>query len=265
MEPNHDFEERGFTRFVVEGQRGTYILLEVLREENQAVCEGLPAPVFVVTAHGPLSHVPNSLGHSGMAKTSRLIGAFVHREEAKEAAERAMEGLVVVGDAETLVCTGDECWRAFLGFVVRNGLVKGDVGKVRDEVDEWDGKEGRLEKGLRARDAGMSETEVRKRVIGLRGFSEEGEEQGEMVMLEEEDGGEEELLGEGEGSGEDNTVVDGEHGDNRDVGAEDVSGTGHAEVMNGGSHEDDDENEGDESMIDQYGVLNGLNLDGALS
>lgn len=94
MEPNHEFEERGFTRFVVEGQRGTYILLEVLREENQAVCEGLPAPIFVVTAHGPLSHVPNSLGHSGMAKTSRLIGAFVHREEAKEAAERAMEGLV---------------------------------------------------------------------------------------------------------------------------------------------------------------------------
>lgn len=93
--PNREFHERGFTKFVVEGQRGTYILLEILREEGKEdVHDTLPASVFVVTAHGPLSLVPNSLGHTGMSKTSRLIGTYVHREEAKRAAEEAMEAMV---------------------------------------------------------------------------------------------------------------------------------------------------------------------------
>ncbi|KAJ4332714.1 hypothetical protein N0V95_009602, partial [Ascochyta clinopodiicola] len=43
--PDPAFEEDGFRTFVIEGQRATYTVLHVLREENAAVREALPAPV----------------------------------------------------------------------------------------------------------------------------------------------------------------------------------------------------------------------------
>jgi hypothetical protein len=92
-EPNHDFAERGFGTFVVDGQRGVYTVLKVLREENAAVLDELPSPVYTVTAHGPLTHDNN-----GHVKTTRLVRSFVDRKEAKQAAEAEMR--VMVEDEE---------------------------------------------------------------------------------------------------------------------------------------------------------------------
>jgi hypothetical protein len=88
-EPNHDFNERGFGTFVVEGQRGVYTVLKILREVNRAVFEELPSPVYTVTVHGPLTH-----DNQGYVKTTRLVGSFTDRKEAKAVAEKEMRELV---------------------------------------------------------------------------------------------------------------------------------------------------------------------------
>jgi hypothetical protein len=88
-EPNHDFNERGFGTFIVDGQRGVYTVLKILREVNEAVFEELPSPVYTVTVHGPLTH-----DNKGYVKTTRLVGSFADRKEAKVAAEKEMRELV---------------------------------------------------------------------------------------------------------------------------------------------------------------------------
>lgn len=84
-EPNWDFEERGFTTFVVKGQRGTYTVLRILREENPDVFANLPCPVYTITTHGPL----NSEG-KGYADRTKLVGSWVERKDAREVAEKCM-------------------------------------------------------------------------------------------------------------------------------------------------------------------------------
>ncbi|KAF3042941.1 hypothetical protein E8E12_007927 [Didymella heteroderae] len=81
---NPRFKKEGFTTFVVEGQRGTYTVLEILREENAKVREVLPAPVYTVTRHGPLVHTYSGVGGKtklesakGVAATSMLVGSYV--------------------------------------------------------------------------------------------------------------------------------------------------------------------------------------------
>lgn len=89
--PNEEFPERGFNTFVVEGQRGTFTILKVEREIRPDVYECLPSPVFVLTASGPLGH--NALRADdarGYARTTRLIGSFVERRDAKKRAEEVM-------------------------------------------------------------------------------------------------------------------------------------------------------------------------------
>lgn len=88
-EPNLEFAERGFSTFVVDGQRGVYTVLKILREENEAVKEELPSPVYTITTHGPLSHKGE-----GYVATTKLVGSYVERAEAKGAAEKAMRDLV---------------------------------------------------------------------------------------------------------------------------------------------------------------------------
>ncbi|KAH6642076.1 hypothetical protein C7974DRAFT_420416 [Boeremia exigua] len=95
---NPDFATQGFTTFVIEGQRDTYTVLEVLREANARVREVLPAPVYTVTRHGPLIHTFSGIGAKmklgvakGVAATSTLVGSFVDRKDAKAAAGAAMD------------------------------------------------------------------------------------------------------------------------------------------------------------------------------
>ncbi|KAF2632910.1 hypothetical protein BU25DRAFT_470947 [Macroventuria anomochaeta] len=101
QEKNTDFEKEGFTTFVVDGQRGTYTVLEILREQNPKVRETLPAPVYTVTRHGPLIHTFSGVGvktkvdvAKGVAATSTLVGSFVERKDAKTAAKVTMDMLV---------------------------------------------------------------------------------------------------------------------------------------------------------------------------
>ncbi|KAJ8117570.1 hypothetical protein OPT61_g1259 [Boeremia exigua] len=95
---NTAFEKQGFTTLIIEGQRGTYTVLEVLREENAKVKEVLPAPVYTVTRHGPLVHTFIGVGTKsklgvakGVAATSTLVGSFVDRKDAESAAKATMD------------------------------------------------------------------------------------------------------------------------------------------------------------------------------
>jgi hypothetical protein len=88
-EPNYEFASRGFGTFVVEGQKGVYTVLRVVREVNRSVYEELPSPVYVVTSHGPLTHA-----NKGYVNMTQLVGAYVDLEEAREGADQAMRELV---------------------------------------------------------------------------------------------------------------------------------------------------------------------------
>ncbi|KAF2825854.1 hypothetical protein CC86DRAFT_247202, partial [Ophiobolus disseminans] len=96
-EANAEFAERGFGTFVVEGQRGVYTVLKVLRQVSKRVWDALPSPVYTVTSHGPLT--PSASKHSaqgnfGYAKGTRLVGSFVERKAARKKAQEVMEELV---------------------------------------------------------------------------------------------------------------------------------------------------------------------------
>jgi hypothetical protein len=100
VEENVDFQERGFQTFVIEGQRGIYTVLKILREENMDAFYELPSPVYTVTSHGPLVHAITSAGGTsfntgakGYAATSKLVGTRVDRKDAKKAAHKAMREL----------------------------------------------------------------------------------------------------------------------------------------------------------------------------
>ncbi|KAF1921353.1 hypothetical protein BDU57DRAFT_46989 [Ampelomyces quisqualis] len=84
-EANHDFEARGFTTFIVKGQRGTYTVLQILREDNADVFANLPCPVYTITTHGPLS--AEGKGYVG---ATELVGSWVERKDARDVAERCM-------------------------------------------------------------------------------------------------------------------------------------------------------------------------------
>ncbi|KAJ4372690.1 hypothetical protein N0V86_008054 [Didymella sp. IMI 355093] len=98
LHPKPAFSSTGFTTFVIDGQRGTYTVLEILREENSKVRELFPAPVYTVTRHGPLVHTYTGVGMKtkldiakGVAATSTLVGSYVDRKDAQLAARMTMD------------------------------------------------------------------------------------------------------------------------------------------------------------------------------
>ncbi|RMZ91827.1 hypothetical protein DV736_g928, partial [Chaetothyriales sp. CBS 134916] len=52
----------------------------------------------------------------------RGLGVIDEPKRFNVALTRAMEGLIVIGNATTLTITGDRCWRAFIAFCARNSL-----------------------------------------------------------------------------------------------------------------------------------------------
>jgi hypothetical protein len=101
---------------------------------------------------------------------------FVREDQAKEfgvirepkkfnvAITRAKEGLIVIGNKECLVCTGDEAWMEFLAFCERNGKPRQRprAGHVQ--------RQGRLERALRyAEDLAKKGDEVSYVVDGMSG------------------------------------------------------------------------------------------------
>ncbi|KAH7083907.1 hypothetical protein FB567DRAFT_605001 [Paraphoma chrysanthemicola] len=126
-EVNLEFAERGFGCFVVDGQRGVYTVLRVLREINKDVYDTLPSPVYTVTAHGPLKQVAPGVGEfKGMAGSSVLVGTYVGRREAREKAQEVMAGFVKGLKGVTLT----ETWEQGKG----GGMVMAMGSGVRWEV-----------------------------------------------------------------------------------------------------------------------------------
>ncbi|KAL1646226.1 hypothetical protein SLS61_007891 [Didymella pomorum] len=130
---NPSFEKEGFTTFVIEGQHGTYTVLEVLREENDKVREVLPAPVYTVSRHGPLVHRYSGVGGKaklqkaeGIATTSTLIGSYVERKDAQLAARMTMD--MLVGEEEEEVSRIEDWGKAGKdgngGVLIAMGLAK---------------------------------------------------------------------------------------------------------------------------------------------
>ncbi|KAF2111557.1 hypothetical protein BDV96DRAFT_650113 [Lophiotrema nucula] len=88
----------GFRTFVVELGNDDYTKLEVIREINPKVYEHLPAPVYLVTSHGPMIHdlggtvqTLQSGRRLGYAATSHLVSSFTDFDVAKQHATQAMD------------------------------------------------------------------------------------------------------------------------------------------------------------------------------
>jgi hypothetical protein len=116
-ETNEDFFRDGFEIFIVEGQRGSYTILKIIREVNKDIFDILPAPVYTVISCGPLEHaaVPAkpssssskttssaSLSSSfspgkpkGYAMTTQLHGSYIERAAARATAEHIMTVLLL--------------------------------------------------------------------------------------------------------------------------------------------------------------------------
>ncbi|CAE7020627.1 hypothetical protein CFE70_002893 [Pyrenophora teres f. teres 0-1] len=98
-EKNLEFERSGFERFIVEGQRGVYTVLKIMREINKKVFEILPAPVYTVISLGPLEQGKKSgkgqyTKPKGFAETTTLHGSWSDRESAVKMARVVMEDLL---------------------------------------------------------------------------------------------------------------------------------------------------------------------------
>ncbi|KAG9191345.1 hypothetical protein G6011_09433 [Alternaria panax] len=127
-ETNENFFKHGFEIFVVEGQRGSYTILKVMREINKEVFDILPAPIYTVISSGPLKHaaIPLKARSSsssksssavaslsskfspgkpkGYASTTQLHGSFIERAAARETAKYIMTVLLL--DEENVRETG---------------------------------------------------------------------------------------------------------------------------------------------------------------
>jgi hypothetical protein len=69
-EPNEHFFNNGFEVFIVEGQRGSYTILKMIREINKEVFDILPAPVYTVLSVGPLEHAAMPLKAKSSSSSS---------------------------------------------------------------------------------------------------------------------------------------------------------------------------------------------------
>lgn len=85
----------------------------------------------------------------------RGMGLIKQAKKMNVALTRAREGLVVIGSPE--VMGADECWRVWIAFCERNGLVDDRMGVWKDRENFQDGKAGVLERALVAKENGMSE------------------------------------------------------------------------------------------------------------
>ncbi|KAI4954024.1 hypothetical protein J4E91_001733 [Alternaria rosae] len=105
-EVDEEFLERGFSTFIVEGQRGSYTILKIHREINKDVFDILPAPVYTIISVGPLAHAerPSATSLSskftaskpkGYAVTTKLHASYVDRAAAKEDAQHIFTVLLL--------------------------------------------------------------------------------------------------------------------------------------------------------------------------
>lgn len=98
----------------------------------------------------------------------RGVGVVLQHRKMNVALTRAREGLVVLGHPQVL--GRDECWREWMAFCWRNGLVWDEMGVWTPKQEEMmQGKVGVLERALLARqnqDAGDAENDGKRGVLG---------------------------------------------------------------------------------------------------
>ncbi|KAJ4381845.1 hypothetical protein N0V86_003210 [Didymella sp. IMI 355093] len=85
----------------------------------------------------------------------RGVGVVKQERRMNVALTRAREGLVVLGSPE--VMGEDACWRAWMAFCERNGLVDDRLGVWTDRERFGDGRVGVLERALIAKEEGLRE------------------------------------------------------------------------------------------------------------
>ena len=83
----------------------------------------------------------------------RGAGLVGQRRKMNVALTRAREGLLVIGSPEVMGV--DECWREWMAFCERNGLVDDRMGVWKDREKFKDGKVGVLERALVAKEEAM--------------------------------------------------------------------------------------------------------------
>ncbi|RMZ84099.1 hypothetical protein DV738_g708, partial [Chaetothyriales sp. CBS 135597] len=68
---------------------------------------------------------------------ARGLGVIDEPKRFNVALTRAMEGLIVIGDVNTLTITGDQCWRSFIAFCARNGLIHGLAATAGNDLNRF--------------------------------------------------------------------------------------------------------------------------------
>ncbi|KAL1606183.1 rRNA-processing protein EBP2 [Paraconiothyrium brasiliense] len=102
--------KHGFTKIVVveNEQQGKFTVFESVTKINQDVRSMLPNPVFTVTSAGPILHkicsftgkleAEGAKGWSTKALSSRIVGTYIDRKEARRAADQTMRDLLASED-----------------------------------------------------------------------------------------------------------------------------------------------------------------------
>lgn len=114
-----EFDTYGFEQYVIPLERGAHTLLRTHRETNPSLHKVLPAPVYLVTAYGPLQHnaatnwrvATFGLGGTprGIATKSRVVGSWKEVEGAKGGAREAMKAMLSGGNEKVKVTeTGEK-------------------------------------------------------------------------------------------------------------------------------------------------------------
>jgi helicase MOV-10 len=116
--------------------------------------QGLESRVVVLCTTRTRRGAEENAARFVKADRERGLGVIGQFKRFNVAITRAKEGLIVLGDADTLIVEGDPCWKNFVSFCARNGCLAQD-GKERSDLGwlnkfaKQDGvKAGRLEKAL---------------------------------------------------------------------------------------------------------------------
>ncbi|KAF7505674.1 hypothetical protein GJ744_000523 [Endocarpon pusillum] len=133
------------------------------------VFQGLESRIIVLCTTRTRRGVDDNAARFVKDDQERGIGVIGQPKRFNVAITRAEEGLIVLGDPETLTVEGDPCWEAFISFCARNGCLvstsqeSSDLGGSEKFTNQERFKKGRLENalvfavGLRMREAARTE------------------------------------------------------------------------------------------------------------
>ena len=116
--------------------------------------QGLESRIVVLCTTRTRRGVDDNAARFVKDDQERGIGVIGQPKRFNVAITRAKEGLVVLGDPETLTVEGDPCWEAFISFCARNGCLvhksknSSNLGWLGKFANQERIKQGRLENAL---------------------------------------------------------------------------------------------------------------------